>query len=197
VSITDPNFAVPTELRTAEFALRPITADDAELDHTALMETREQLRLWEQSSWPEDDFSVEANRDDLLGLEQRHGEHRAYTYTVQNPNGSECLGCVYVFPPDATFLAKATVTPVGDDAWDDLDAVVYFWVRLSQMEKGLDERLLTTLRYWLRDEWKLGRTVVVTNEQFEQQKALLEGTDLALKFSFVEPDKPGAFLAFG
>jgi hypothetical protein len=71
VPFTDPNHAVPAGLSTEQFVLRPITADDAELDHGAVMETREHLRSWEQSTWPEDDFTVEANRKDLADLEQR------------------------------------------------------------------------------------------------------------------------------
>jgi hypothetical protein len=51
-----PAVQVPAGLRTAEFVLRPIVADDAEKDHAAVMETREDLRLWEQSTWPEEDF---------------------------------------------------------------------------------------------------------------------------------------------
>ncbi len=44
MSFTDPNESVPAELRTDEFVLRPIKADDAELDYRAVMETREYLR---------------------------------------------------------------------------------------------------------------------------------------------------------
>ncbi|HWU57775.1 MAG TPA: N-acetyltransferase, partial [Microbacteriaceae bacterium] len=91
MSFTDSNISVPAELRTDAFVLRPIVADDAELDFAALMETREYLRLWEQSSWPEDDFTVEANRADLVGLEERHAAHRAFTYTVLDPNGTQSL----------------------------------------------------------------------------------------------------------
>jgi len=197
VSVTDPDQIVPAELVTAEFILRPITASDAEQDHAALMETREHLRLWEQSSWPEDDFTVDANREDLEGLEKRHAEGRAFTYTVVEPDGVECLGCVYVFPTSASFLAKSTVTARGDDAWEDVGAVVYFWARLSRMNTGMDERLLAALRDWFRDEWKIEKTVYVTNEQFTQQLGVIERTDLRLKFELVEPDKPGRYLVFG
>jgi hypothetical protein len=197
VSFTDSNILVPAELRTDEFVLRPIVADDAELDFAALMETREYLRLWEQSSWPEDDFTVEANRADLVGLEERHAAHRAFTYTVLDPNGTQSLGCVYIFPTSATFLAKSAVTQVGDDEWGNVDAVVYFWVRLSQMQEGLDARLLTALRAWFTDEWKLERVVYVTNEQFTQQVDLIERTDLSLKFELREPGKPGTYLVYG
>ncbi len=188
---------VPAGLTTGEFVLRPIVADDAEKDHAALMETREDLRLWEQSEWPADDFTVEANREDLVGLEERHSGGRAFTYTVLTPDGSESLGCVYVFPIGASFLEKSMVTPVGDDEWADVEAVVYFWARRSQVEKGMDERLLAALRAWFADEWKVTRAVFVTNEQFTQQAELMRRAGLRLKFELVEPGKPGTYLVFG
>lgn len=194
---TDSTEPVPAELKTEEFALRPIVADDAEMDYAAVMETREYLRLWRQSTWPKDDFTVEANREDLIDLEQRHVAHRAFTYTVLDPDGTRCLGCVYVFPTSATFLAKSTVTPVGEDEWTDVDAVIFFWARLSQMATGMDERLLAALRAWFNDEWKLEKTVYVTSEQFTQQVDLLDRTDLNLKFEVLEPGKPRKRLVFG
>jgi hypothetical protein len=197
LSFTDPTEPVPAELRTGEFYLRPIVAGDAELDHAALMETREHLRLWQQSTWPEDDFTVEANRKDLVDLEERHAAHRAYTYTVLDPSGAECLGCVYIFPTTATFLTKSTVTAVGDDEWGNVDAVIFFWARLSRMESGMDGRLLAALREWFAGEWQLERTVYVTNERFEQQRKLIEGTDLHLKFELAEPGKDGKYLVYG
>lgn len=194
---TDSTEPVPAELKTDEFALRPIVADDTEMDYAAVMETREYLRLWRQSTWPEDDFTVEANRKDLIDLEQRHTAHRAFTYTVLDPDGTRCLGCVYVFPTSATFLAKSTVTPVGDDEWVDVDAVIFFWARLSQMASGMDKRLLAALRAWFKDGWKLEKTVYVTSEQFTQQVDLLDRTDLNLKFELLEPGKPRKRLVFG
>ncbi|HEY6744898.1 MAG TPA: hypothetical protein VI357_04185 [Mycobacteriales bacterium] len=192
--LTEP---VPPELKTEEFALRPIVVGDTDMDYAAVMETREHLRLWRQSTWPEDDFTVEEDRRDLVDLEERHAAHRAFTYTVLDPDGTRCLGCVYVFPTSATFLAKSTVIPVGEDAWADVQAVVFFWVRLSQMELGMDERLLAALRAWFTDEWKLEKTVYATSEQFAQQVDLLDRTDLNLKFELLEPDKPGKRLIFG
>ncbi|WP_369373622.1 N-acetyltransferase [Promicromonospora sp. Populi] len=161
------------------------------------METREHLRLWKQSSWPEDDFSVGANHADLVDLEERHVAGRAYTYAVLNLLGTESLGCVYVFPTSAPFLTKATVTPVDDALWADVQAVVYFWVRRSPMETGFDGRLLAALRPWSAEAWGVERTVFVTNEQFTQQVDLIERTDLTRRFELVEPGKPGTYLAFG
>lgn len=197
MSFRDPAEPVPDALATERFVLRPIVADDAEDDYAAVMESRDVLRLWEQSTWPADDFTVEANRADLVGLQQRHAEHRAFTFTVRDPEDTVCLGCVYLFPTTATFLAKSAVTPLADDAWQDVDVVAYFWVRSSQLEAGLDASLLDALRSWLRDAWGFERIVFVTNEQFEQQAALLAGTDLDLRFELREPGKPGTYLVFG
>ena len=177
--------------------LRPIVAGDAELDYAAVMETREYLRLWRQSAWPEDDFTVEENRKDLVECEERHLAGRAFTYTVLSPDGTDCLGCVYVYPTRATFLARAAVTPVGDDKWADVEAVVFFWARLPQMEAGMDERLLAALRAWFTREWKLTRTVYATSEPFTQQVDLLSRAGLKVKFELQEPGKPRKRLVFG
>ena len=184
-------------LRTDEFVLRPITAADAERDHAAVMDTREELRVWEQSAWPEDDFTVEANRADLDDLETRHRKHRAFTFTVLDPAEQTALGCVYLFPIDATFLAKATVTPVAGERWDDVDVVVYFWLRPALADAGADRRLLDALRRWLADEWGFATPVFVTNEQYERQLRMLRSTDLEMHFELREPEKAGAYLVFG
>lgn len=194
---TETDEPVPSGMRTDAFLLRPLLADDAASDHEAVMETRTELRLWEQSSWPEDGFTVAANRDDLVGLEQRHRERRAFTYTVRDPQTDRCLGCVYVFPTSAAFLARSAVIPVGDDRWDDVGTVVYFWVRRSVMGTGLEERLLESLRAWFADEWRHEPTVFVTNEQFPHQVALLAASGLTQRFELREPGKPGTYLVFG
>lgn len=187
---------VPATLRTDEFVLRPIEPGDTEMDYAAVMDTRESLRRWRQSTWPEDDFTVEANRRDVITMVERHAAHRAFNYTLLDPEGNSCLGCVYVFPTDATFLAKAEVTPLGEEEWEDVGAVVYFWVRASRIVTGMDDRLLAALRRWFTDTWKL-RAVYVASEQFSEQVALIARTDLSLKFELQEPTKPYKHFVFG
>ncbi len=194
---TDRGIAAVESLTTDRFTLRPITTADAERDYVAVMESRDYLRTWEQTSWPEDDFTVDANREDLAKLERWHREGTAYTYTVLDPTGTECLGCVYLMPHDAAFLTRASITPVADgDRWDEVDAATYFWVRRSQLPHETDRVLLETLRTWLAEDWALGRRVFVTNEQFTQQVDLIESTDLRLRFHIDEPDKPGRYRAY-
>lgn len=189
--------AAPARLSTEDFVLRPITAADASLDYAAVMESKEYLRVWEQSTWPADDFTVEANREDLEKLERWNVHRDAFTYTVMDPAESECLGCVYVFPGDASFLARSHISAAADSQWEDYDAAVYFWVRASRLASHADRVLLNALRAWFAREWNLRGPLFVTNEQFTQQVDLIGETDLTVQFVIAEPGKPGRYLAYG
>jgi hypothetical protein len=186
----------PAELRTDEFLLRPIRASDAELDYEAVMESKEFLRLWEQSSWPEDDFTVGANREDMVKLERRRADGELFTYTVVNPTEMQCLGCVYVSPTAARVFSKAQITALDGAQWSAYEAAVYFWIRKSRLADGLDRRLLDALGPWLAHDWRIANHLIVTNEQFEQQVTLIEGAGLELRFRLEFPNQPGKSLAY-
>lgn len=187
----------PVQFRTDEFLVRPLRETDAELDYEAVMESREFLRVWEQSTWPADDFTVEANRKDLARHERQHEEGESFTYTVMRPDERECLGCVYIFPTSAPMYSRAQISALDDDAWSGHEAAVYFWVRQSRLADGLDRRLLDALGTWFRQEWGMARPLVVTNEQFLQQVAVIESGGLQLRFRLAFPNEPGLSLAYG
>ena len=196
MAFTNDDVRVPAELRTDEFLLRPIRASDAELDYEAVMESKAFLRRWEQSSWPADDFTVDANRDDMVKLERRHAAGESFAYTVMNLTETRCLGCVYVFPTTARVFSRAQITALGGARWSAYEAGVYFWIRKSRLADGLDRRLLDALGPWLAREWRIGRHLIVTNEQFEQQVAMIEGAGLELRFRLERPNEPGKSLAY-
>lgn len=184
-------------IRTDQFTIRPIRTDDAALDYDAVMESREFLRRWNQSTWPEDDFTVEDNTGDMQDMQTRHDAGYAFGYTVMNPDESQCLGCIYVFAPDAKWLAPAEATPVTDgDAWSSVDAVIMFWVRASHLAEGLDRTLLEVIRPWFAHEWSFGRHVYAVAESFHEQVAMLDATGLELAFRFRLPDHPADYLAY-
>ena len=187
---------VPEGMKTDHFVLRPITAADAALDYDAVMESRDYLRTWEQTGWPADDFTVAANREDLEKLERRHVAREAFTYTVMDLAGTECLGCVYIMPTDARFLTRARITAVAHARWEDFEAAVYFWIRKSRLASGTDRALLDALRAWLTSDWWFPGHLIVTNEQFVQQVDMIGDTDLQRLFAIEEPDKPGRYLAY-
>lgn len=192
----DQGMNVPTGLKTADFILRPIVASDAELDYEAVMESKDFLREWSQSTWPADDFTVEANREDLATMEKRRADGAAFDYTIMTPDQTECLGCVYVFPPDVKWFSGADVTEVGADRWAECDAMVYFWVRKASVSDDLDRSVLDALLDWFEHEWGFENPVFVTTEPFQQQVAMFEATNLRCRFEIKLPDSVGRYLAY-
>lgn len=187
---------IPDRLETAEFLVRPIVVADTALDYAAVMESREFLRPWEQTGWPSDDFTFAEDLADVEGLEQRHREGRGPTFTVLTPDESECLGCVYLMPPDATSYTRSVVTPLDGGEWSDHRAIVSLWVRTSRLTDGLDARLLDALRDWFARDWDLDPYLFATNEQVPQQLALFEAAGMRRRFTMKDPAHSGAYVAF-
>lgn len=196
MAFNNDDFHVPAELRTDEFLLRPILASDAKRDYEAVMESREFLRQWEQSSWPEDDFTVDANREDLAKLERRHTDGESFTYTVMDPTETQCLGCVYIFPTAARLFSRAQISAIDGARWSAYEAAAYFWIRKSRLAERLDRRLLEALGPWLELVWRLEHPLIVTNEQFAQQVSTIESANLQLRFQLTFPNEPGKSLAY-
>ena len=190
------NFNAPAELRTDEFLLRPILASDAELDYEAVMESKEYLRPWEQTGWPADDFTLEANREDLCKLERWHADGERFTYTVLNPTGTQCLGCVYILPTSARLFARKQIAAIDGARWSEYEVAVYFWIRTSRLSDGLDRRLLDALGPWLEREWHIAHHLIVISEQVEQQVSLTESTNRRLRFRLTDPRQSGESLAY-
>ncbi len=196
MAFNDDDFHAPAALRTDAFLLRPIRASDAELDYEAVMASKEYLRPWEQTGWPADDFTVDANRADVAKLERWHAAGERFTYTVLDPTGTHCLGCVYLLPTGAPLFARRQIAAIAAARWSEYDVAVNFWVRTSRLADGLDRRLLDALGPWLDDDWHIGRHLIVTNEQVAQQVSLIESTDRRLRFRLTDPKEPGKSLAY-
>ena len=192
----DENITIPDGLVTNEFLIRPLLATDVELDYAAVMESREFLRKWEQSSWPADDFTVADNLKDLQRHEREHINRESFTFTVMNTTETECLGCIYIFPLTARWLSHAETTPIGDTDWANYEAVILFWIRQSRLAEAMDRNLLDILRPWFKQEWTFDGHLFLTNEQCEQQVAMFEGANLQLQFEVKQPKKPGKDRAY-
>ncbi len=190
------NITIPDGLVTNEFLLRPLLATDVELDYLAVMESKEILRKWEQSSWPADDFTLADNLEDLQRHEREHIDRVSFTFTVMNAAETECLGCIYIYPLTARWLAKAKTSPIGETKWEHYEAAILFWIRQSRLAEAMDRKLLDILRPWFEQEWTFDGHLFLTNEQFEQQVSMFEGANLQLQFEVQLPKQPGKFLAY-
>jgi RimJ/RimL family protein N-acetyltransferase len=172
--------AVPEEKRTNRLFLRPLRATDVELDYDAVMSSAEQLRRWSQSDWPSDDFTLAENLDDLQRHEREHGTREAFTFTVLNPHGTRCLGCVYIKPlrPEAAQLCAGAAYA----------ADMGFWVRTSELANDLDKHLLATLREWLTTAWAFDAVVFTISQHEARQAALLSEAGLKRRAAYTLAD---------
>jgi len=175
-----PDAVVPAEKRTDRLLLRPLRVADVELDYAAVMSSAASLRRWSQSEWPADDFSLAENRSDLERHEREHLERKAFTFTVLDPLGARCLGCVYIMP------LRSQEMPLGEGVTHP--GRVTFWVRDSEQPGGLDRHLLATLREWLTAEWALGRVVFTISEKETRQAALLRENGLEVRSRYTLDD---------
>ena len=160
------------------------------------MERREFLRVWEQSTWPADDFTLEANRADLVRHEREHLQGDAFTYTVMNPDETQCLGCVYIFPTTAPMYSRPEIAATDGEQWTDFEMAFYFWVRTSRLADGLDRRLLDALGAWFSNDWDIAQPLIVTNEQCVQQVGTIQSAACPLRFRLTFPNEPGQSLAY-
>jgi hypothetical protein len=134
-------FTVPSGLATPLFTLEPLGPEHNEPDYAAWSSSKEHIHGtpgWEDSSWPDN-----RTRDDNLGDLERHADDFAnrtgFTYTVIEPDSSDVVGCVYIYPHRV----------------DTHDAKVLSWVRASRAE--LDFPLWQAVTDWLASDWPFER----------------------------------------
>lgn len=125
--------------------LRPIRADDVDLDLPAVMGS--QARLWsiygEAWGWPPPTMTRAQDREDLAHHEREIEAHESFNYALFDADETELLGCVYIDPPEREAPGVGAVV-----SWWVVDAAVG-----SDLERALDEAVPA----WLAADWPLER----------------------------------------
>ncbi|MEH6590065.1 MAG: hypothetical protein V7746_07420 [Halioglobus sp.] len=132
------NATIPPGLEAEAFRLRMLTINDLVKDYDAVMSSVEHLGgvFGSDDAWPEG-LTLEEDLVDL-GWHQKEFElGSSFAYTVMSLDESRCLGCVYVDPSEKS----------------DYDARVILWVRQSEIETGLDDKLYRAVVRWLSQKW--------------------------------------------
>lgn len=183
---------VPELWATEKVVLRPLSPQDAALDHAALLVSKEMLRLWSGSDWPADDFTVADNVNDLAWHWQEHQERLAFTYTVLNPAETLCLGCVYIKPISDIFADNVeVVTAVSPHS-----ALVRFWITAPYLAQNLDSYLLNRLRQWFASAWRFPEVYWHTRLENSQQVTLFQAAGLKTVAPIFMPERGGKHLLF-
>ena len=124
-------FDVPERLEHGRFTLRMLAVTDLMRDFAAI----NQRVAPDGTPDPCDGTSFLENLADLGWHETELRLRRSFAYTVVRPDGSEIVGCVYLYPPDDCLH----------------DVLVRFWVTAQAWEEGLDGELERAVRRWLAE----------------------------------------------
>jgi RimJ/RimL family protein N-acetyltransferase len=123
--------------------LRPIRADDVDVDLPAVMGSRE--RLWsiygEAWGWPPATMTREQDLDDLAHHEAEIEAHESFNYALFDAAETELLGCVYIDPPQK----------VG------ADAEISWWVVDALAGGPVEATLDAAVPAWVARDWPLDR----------------------------------------
>jgi hypothetical protein len=132
-----PDFVIPTSLETAQFRLEPLGPQHNDADYAAWTSSIDHIRRtpgYPDGNWP-DERSIEDNLRDL----RRHADdfegRRGFTYTVLDPDTSDVVGCLCIYPEEA----------------GSRRASVQSWVRASRAD--LDVPLWRAVSAWLAADW--------------------------------------------
>lgn len=130
-------FTPPAPPRAEAFWLEPLGPEHNDADYAAWTSSIEHIHAtpgFESKRWPHP-MTKAQNRDDLV-MHADHFERRlGFTYTVRSTADDDVIGCVYIYPSDAT----------------GVDATVRSWVRLRHAH--LDEEVWRTVDQWLSAHW--------------------------------------------
>ncbi|MBN1969345.1 MAG: hypothetical protein JXR48_01690 [Candidatus Delongbacteria bacterium] len=133
------DFEIPNLLETDNLTIRPITANDTDLDYKAVMSSIDHLQgvFGPDDNWPTDSLTYE---EDLIALQKHENEYSkrtAFTYTVLNKSKNECLACLYLAPIHS----------------DKYDVQIFMWVTKDAFLKGYDSELYTSVKAWIKEKW--------------------------------------------
>lgn len=139
--------------------LRPIRADDTDLDMVAVMGSRE--RLWsmygEAWGWPPATMTHEQDREDLQHHADEMERNESFNFALFDADETELLGCVYIEPTDKPGAD-------ADISWWVVDSLVG-----SEVEAALDE----LVPRWIAEDWPLEQPRYVGRDlSFEEWVAL-------------------------
>jgi hypothetical protein len=171
---------VPSGLRTNDLVLRMLGPDVVEPDYEAIMETRERLRLWSDSDWPTDDFTLADNLGDMHMHADEHLAKEAFAFTVLSADESRVEGCCYFQPLGGLLQRREIVSQEGQEPLSDSVATVGFWVRDSALPRDFDRQLLEGLARWLAEDWPFERAMFLTNDSQPRDHQILREMGLPL-----------------
>lgn len=116
------------------------------------MKSKNILRVWSQSTWPEDEFTALQNKEDLGSHVQDNVDHAAYGYMIYSLDQKTCYGSLYVNPLSSV-LENYILDSAQEKLIQDHQARIDFWI--VEGERELEKDITRAIQDWLLNEWKI------------------------------------------
>jgi hypothetical protein len=182
---------VPHELQHEGFAVRRQQPDDNARDYDAVMSSKDKLRAWSDSTWPEDDFTAEANAHDLAEHIDEHEHNLAYGYSILTPDEHAVLGSLYLLPV-APLLDGYHADEAARAMLARHDVRVEYWLR-DGTDPDLELALIRAVVAWVERDWWFERPVFGSRRGMHEQRGLYERAGLRPIARLESKDGPRVF----
>jgi hypothetical protein len=186
MNIFRPDFHPPQTFESEAVVIFPTNEAFYLSDHEAVMRSKEGLRVWSQSPWPEDSFTPEQNREDLLLHVADNKNHEAYGYMIYSPDRKTCFGSLYVNPL-AGLSENYSLSAAEAQSLGGFDARLDYWV--VDGEPALEKQITESVRDWLNEGWNIQPLFACRREMRERQAIYQSlGFELFLDLTGKSPD---------
>lgn len=142
---------VPEIYSTDLFVIRRQMRTDNVLDFQAVMTSRQELRVWSDSDWPQDEFTIEENAADLDMHIGEHARDEAYGFSIFDATHSTLLGSLYLSQV-ASIVANYQVDPSLAARLKHFDVCADYWLRQG-VSAEIKSAFLQTVQAWLSEAW--------------------------------------------
>lgn len=142
---------VPDHYMAASFCLERQSRSHNHADYEAVMQSRQQLRSWSDSHWPEDDFTLEQNLADLDMHIAEHDRDEAYGFSVFDATGARFLGSLYLNPVGAIAVAYQD-DPMAESVLEKFDVCADYWLRQG-VPHEMEVNFVKAVQSWLTGAW--------------------------------------------
>lgn len=131
------DFEIPSILKKEKFLLKKLSSDDAKKDYDAVMSSVDYIKGVFGNEWPPSDLTFDEELMSIKLHQQDMDNRVSFAYTVLNSEQTKCLGCVYLYPSHKP----------------EYDAIVFLWVRQSEVANGFDSYLFSMVKEWIKEKW--------------------------------------------
>lgn len=168
-------FHPPSGFTKDQFCL--FFTDDSfyEEDYKAVMDSKEILRIWSQSSWPEDSFTPQENKEDLKHHIEDNQTHSAYGYMIFSADKKKCLGSVYVNPLQPV-ADNYSMTDNEKAALTKFDARIDYWTIA-----GMEKEVFLELHNWFLEEWRIN-PLFAARKGMQERLEVYDSLKVGLKY---------------